>query len=109
MGEIGFERAELNSESLAGSVKEYDTHVFLAWGLATDWPEDPFDAQHDGTLPVQLNKAIKAAKAEIKSKAGRGKTMLTSPRKSEQVRLTLVEATTAAEACNLFAFRAASP
>ena len=69
MEEVGFERPEVNSESLAGTVKAYDTHVFLAWGRASDWPEDPFDAQYAGTLPVTLDKAIKAAKADIKSKA----------------------------------------
>ena len=66
---VGFKRPELNSEPLAGSVKPYDKHVFLVWGLASDWPEDPFDGQHEGTLPVRLSKAIKAEK-QIKSKAG---------------------------------------
>ena len=57
--EVGFERPELHSESLAGSVKSYDTHVFLAWGLASDWPEDPFDKQHEGTVPALLNNLAK--------------------------------------------------
>ncbi|CAE7691759.1 Altered inheritance of mitochondria protein 32 [Symbiodinium microadriaticum] len=77
---VGFERPELNSEPLAGSVKSYDKHVFLLWGLASDWPEDPFDGQHEGTLPVRLSKAIKAEK-QIKSK----------------VRVSLVEATSTSE------------
>eukprot|EP00439_Symbiodinium_sp_Y106_P059646 s1962_g8.t1 len=77
---VGFKRPELNSEPLAGSVKPYDKHVFLVWGLASDWPEDPFDGQHEGTLPVRLSKAIKAEK-QIKSK----------------VRVSLVEATSTSE------------
>ena len=94
---VGFERPELNSEPLAGSVKSYDKHVFLLWGLASDWPEDPFDGQHEGTLPVRLSKAIKAEK-QIKSKAGLRLAVVSNMVSDAQVRVSLVEATSTSEA-----------
>jgi len=75
--ELGFKRPEMHSEKLAGTVKSFQKHIFLTWGLADEWPEDPFDQKHKGTLPVTLDDAISKAKKEIKGK----------------VRITLVERT----------------
>lgn len=66
--ELGFARREMHSEKLAGTVKAFQKHIFLTWGLADEWPEDPFDAQHKGTLPVVLDEAICKAKKEINGK-----------------------------------------
>ncbi|CAJ1342592.1 unnamed protein product [Effrenium voratum] len=66
--EVGFQRSEMNSEPLAGTMKPLEKHLFLTWGLATAWPEDPFDKTHAGTLPVDLDQALGKAKKEIKSK-----------------------------------------
>ncbi|CAK8990660.1 unnamed protein product [Durusdinium trenchii] len=66
--EAGFGRAEMNSEKLAGTVKGFQRHIFLTWGLATEWPEDPFEKQYKGTLPVALDEAVEKVKKEIKGK-----------------------------------------
>eukprot|EP00913_Durusdinium_trenchii_P001632 g1509.t1 len=54
--EAGFGRAEMNSEKLAGTVKGFQRHIFLTWGLATEWPEDPFEKQYKGMLAEELLK-----------------------------------------------------
>ncbi|CAK8989987.1 unnamed protein product [Durusdinium trenchii] len=51
--EAGFGRAEMNSEKLAGTVKGFQRHIFLTWGLATEWPEDPFEKQYKGMLEIK--------------------------------------------------------
>lgn len=68
MDDVGFGRAEMGSERLAGTVKGCQRHVFLTWGRAEAWPEDPFDQKHKGSLPVALDDAIGKAKKEINGK-----------------------------------------
>ena len=67
--DVGFRRAEMGSEGLAGTVKGCQRHIFLTWGSAEAWPEEPFDrSKHVGSLPVKLDEAIGKAKKEIKGK-----------------------------------------
>ena len=45
---------EAASAILDGPSTEWVTslrrHIFLTWGLATEWPEDPFEKQYKGML-----------------------------------------------------------
>ena len=65
----GLAREEMNSKKcLAGSVKKYDTHIFLLWRKASEWPKNIEDGDGEGmppTLPHALNKALKVHKDKI--------------------------------------------
>lgn len=58
---FGLGRMEMGSkECLAGTVKKYDTHVFVLWKKATDWPKNVEDGEK-GSIAITLPQALHAA------------------------------------------------
>ena len=61
--QFGLDRVEMGSKKcLAGTVKKYDTHVFVLWKKATDWPKNVEDGEKGSTdisLPQALHAALK--------------------------------------------------
>mmetsp|Transcript_36778 Transcript_36778/g.103797 ORF Transcript_36778/g.103797 Transcript_36778/m.103797 type:complete len:273 (+) Transcript_36778:64-882(+) len=65
----GFDRPEMLSERLAGSVNAaFGRHLFLVWGKASEWPEKPPGDCPAGSLPQVLAAALDAQKKTLKSK-----------------------------------------
>ncbi len=66
---FGLGRAELGSKGcLAGTVKKYDTHLFVLWRRAAEWPKNVEEREKgSGTvsLPQALQQALKAHAAGI--------------------------------------------
>lgn len=57
--DVGFARAEMGSERLAGSAGvAFPHHIFLVWGKAADWPDDVFQGA-PGALPSRVQDALK--------------------------------------------------
>ena len=69
---VGFKRAEMFSERLAGTVKAHDAHLFLCHGSAADWERatDEVPGPH-----AALAAALKAT-PELRSAVGVVKTTL---------------------------------
>lgn len=61
--EFGFTREEMLSEPLAGTAKAEGPkrHVFLAWGKAAEWPEKIPEGLPESSLPVLVDREVKAA------------------------------------------------
>eukprot|EP00624_Nannochloropsis_granulata_P000645 evm.model.NODE_12477_length_18556_cov_29.284437.6 len=58
---FGLGRMEMGSKKcLAGTVKKYDTHVFVLWKKSTDWPKNVEDGEK-GSTAVTLPQALHAA------------------------------------------------
>jgi (2Fe-2S) ferredoxin/small nuclear ribonucleoprotein (snRNP)-like protein len=60
---FGLARVEMGSKKcLAGTVKKYDTHLFVLWKKATEWPKNVEDGEKGSTaltLPQALHAALK--------------------------------------------------
>jgi hypothetical protein len=60
----GFQRPEMFTENLAGTVGAYDRHVFLCYKSPEAWPSRVEGSDSD-PLPKLLSSALKARKNEI--------------------------------------------
>ncbi|BAF09895.2 Os02g0725100 [Oryza sativa Japonica Group] len=65
--EFGFQRAELGTEKLAGTVQFHERHVFLCYKGPEVWPSHVEAAESD-RLPRLLAAAIKTHKSDLKKK-----------------------------------------
>uniref|UniRef100_A0A0D9VKF9 Uncharacterized protein n=1 Tax=Leersia perrieri TaxID=77586 RepID=A0A0D9VKF9_9ORYZ len=65
--EFGFQRAELGTEKLAGTVQFHERHVFLCYKGPEVWPSHVEAAESD-RLPRLLAAAIKTSKSDLKKK-----------------------------------------
>ena len=63
----GYVRAEMGKKNLAGSVKKYNSHLFLVWKNATEWPKNIEDGPED-TLPKVMSKALSDYKMSLPGK-----------------------------------------
>jgi (2Fe-2S) ferredoxin len=64
---FGFQRPEMFTKSLSGSVDPYDRHVFLCYKTRESWPPRVEDSDSD-LLPKLLSGALKARKSDISVK-----------------------------------------
>lgn len=74
--EHGFARAEMGSKKcLAGTVKKYDTHMFVLWKRAQEWPKH-VEAGAAGIDPPTLPQALHAALKDCAGSISCGKVKL---------------------------------
>ncbi|KAL7132019.1 hypothetical protein ABFS83_12G044400 [Erythranthe nasuta] len=66
-GNYGFERSDMYESKLAGSVEQYERHLFLCYKSHESWPTRVEESDAD-PLPKLLNSALKARKDDIKLK-----------------------------------------
>lgn len=63
----GLARDEMGKKRLVGTVKRYDTHLFVIWKTAAEWPKNA-DQGDDSSLPAALAKAMSERKNSIVGK-----------------------------------------
>lgn len=63
----GLAREEMGKKPLVGTVKRYDTHLFVIWKTPADWPKNA-DQGDEASLPVALAKALSERKNSIVGK-----------------------------------------
>lgn len=65
----GYLREEMGKKNLVGSVKKYNTHLFLVWKKASEWPKNIEDGPEEN-LPKIMSKILNTHKKNMSGKVG---------------------------------------